>query len=468
MTIRKPSIARPGRDKSGALAREGEKGFGSEGQTRRDSDWQKQVKRALLEMSVSAGGTVLKLDNRKSNYNNISFFCNETRPSYGCGHPIDIHKSVYTYKHHLRVIHLPTVASVTRLLPAGLFVRASGQPKVATTTITTTTATTTTRARTRKAAPLERTIAIKHRSATIDTTARLIKPNMLLPSAFSCDGGSQAASLPRSQPARIASPPSSPSTLSAQYSIDNIMNTCRSLQSLISMTASGTDHGALAPAPTLTQLPTPPLAHAPTPMKLRLRARPAKTTDGKGDETPVARKRIARRAPPRGANKRRRADSDDMGRDDDDGSGMDSEAELDAEAPHDMPSLSSSSPQAPSTPKRARISPEQLPLGLERADFHNVHLQEGSPALDQSARKPGTDVQVEADGAEWSVEDDRVLVELVLEKLKLSKMEWQDCARSLGKDRHSVNRRWKSLVMNGDVGVKTRNRRARLHSTWRC
>ncbi|TFB05694.1 hypothetical protein CCMA1212_002256 [Trichoderma ghanense] len=296
---------------------------------------------------------------------------------------------------------------------------------------------------------------------------------MLLPSAFSCDGGAQATPLPRSQPARFASPPSSPSTLSsAQYSIDNIMNTCRSLQSLISMTAAPVDHGALAPAPTLTQLPTPPLAHAPTPMKLRLRARPpvVKAADGKGDETPVARKRIARRAPPRGANKRRRADSDDMGRDDDySSSDMDTEAELDAEALRNMPSfaITSSSPQAPSTPKRARISPEQLPLGLERSDFHTVHLMGGGPALDQSARKPGTDVQVEADGAEWSVEDDRVLVELVLEKLKLSKMEWQDCARSLGKDRHSVNRRWKSLVMNGDIGVKTRSRRARLPSSWR-
>ncbi|KAH6610872.1 hypothetical protein Trco_000892 [Trichoderma cornu-damae] len=284
---------------------------------------------------------------------------------------------------------------------------------------------------------------------------------MLLPSAFSCDG-SQAASLARPQTGRFVSPPSSPSSLAAQYSIDNIMNTCRSLQSLISMTASNTDHGALAPAPTLTQLPTPPLAHAPTPMKLRLRSRASKP-DGRGEETPVARRRIAKRAPPRGANKRRRASDDDMGRDDE--SGMDTEGEPDGEALRALPS-SSSSPRAPSTPKRARISPEQLPLGLGRSDFHSVHLLEGS-VRGQDAGNPGTHVQVEADGAEWSVEDDRVLVELVLEKLKLSKMEWQDCARSLGKDRHSVNRRWKSLMMSGDVGLKTRNRRARLHSTWR-
>ncbi|RFU72827.1 myb [Trichoderma arundinaceum] len=285
---------------------------------------------------------------------------------------------------------------------------------------------------------------------------------MLLPSAFSCDG-SQTAPLARSQTGRFVSPPASPTTLSAQYSIDNIMNTCRSLQSLISMTTSNNDHGALAPAPTLTQLPTPPLAYAPTPMKLRLRSR-ANKSENKGEETPIARRRIAKRAPPRGVNKRRRVDDDDMGRNDE--SDMDTEAELDTEALQMLPS-SSSSPQAPSTPKRARISPEQLPLGLERSDFHNMHLLEDNSAHGQDSNKSGTDVQVETDGTEWSVEDDRVLVELVLEKLKLSKMEWQDCARSLGKDRHSVNRRWKSLIMNGDVGVKTRSRRARIHSTWR-
>lgn len=84
------------------------------------------------------------------------------------------------------------------------------------------------------------------------------------------------------------------------------------------------------------------------------------------------------------------------------------------------------------------------------------------PTNENSTR--GTNLEVEADGNEWSAEDDRVLIELVLDKLKLSKSEWQDCARNLGKDRYSVNRRWKSLIMRGDVGVK---RRTRLHSTWR-
>jgi hypothetical protein len=102
---------------------------------------------------------------------------------------------------------------------------------------------------------------------------------------------------------------------------------------------------------------------------------------------------------------------------------------------------------------------------LERSDFHDIHH---GPEDEGTQDPKGTDVEVEADGQEWSVEDDRILVELVLEKLKLSKSEWQDCARNLGKDRHSVNRRWKSLIMKGEVGLKTRSsNRRRIHSTWR-
>jgi hypothetical protein len=38
----------------------------------------------------------------------------------------------------------------------------------------------------------------------------------------------------------------------------------------------------------------------------------------------------------------------------------------------------------------------------------------------------------------------------------------------LGKDRGSVGKRWKSLMGNGDVGLKNRScRRAKIHGTWR-
>lgn len=119
----------------------------------------------------------------------------------------------------------------------------------------------------------------------------------------------------------------------------------------------------------------------------------------------------------------------------------------------------------PRTPKRARLlAPPVLPLGLERGDFHSL-LAPSSPQ-DNEVRESieGSDQQ-RSDF--WSTEEDRLLVELVLEKLKLTKSDWQDCARSLGKDRASVGRRWKSLMGAGEVGLKHRPRRAKLHSTWR-
>jgi len=198
-------------------------------------------------------------------------------------------------------------------------------------------------------------------------------------------------------------------------------------------------------------------------MKLRLRSRKA---DGAPSDHPLAaRKKIVKRAPPRGANKRRRALDDDMGRDDDVdsdleiGPGEAAEAEA-ATAVEDAGEL-----QRPQTPKRARIAPEVIPLGLERADYHSLHA-DGVPDASAAA---GTDVEVEADGEKWSTEEDRMLVELVLEKLKLTKTDWQDCARSLGKDRHSLGRRWKSLMLHGDVGLKGSrgSRRGKIHGTWR-
>ncbi|KAI9053401.1 hypothetical protein LZ554_002360 [Drepanopeziza brunnea f. sp. 'monogermtubi'] len=129
----------------------------------------------------------------------------------------------------------------------------------------------------------------------------------------------------------------------------------------------------------------------------------------------------------------------------------------------------------PSTPKRMRLAPEIIPLGLERSDFHDLRLKEieSQPQGDhgqvmQSIEGSEFGLGLGLNHEEWSMEEDRLLVELVLEKLKLTKSDWQDCARSLGKDRGSVGRRWKSLMGGGEVGLK-RNlpRRAKLHGTWR-
>ncbi|KAJ8120803.1 hypothetical protein ONZ43_g2584 [Nemania bipapillata] len=186
---------------------------------------------------------------------------------------------------------------------------------------------------------------------------------------------------------------------------------------------------------------------------MRLRPRPQNPNEDRNQ-----RLRIRKRpnAPPRGANKRRRGPEDDMGRGDD----VDSDLDI-SDTEVDEPEDTRHTTPTPTTPKRARIAPENLPRGLERSDFHDVH-----EPTEEETKKEGTGVEEEGNGERWSVEDDRVLVELICEKLKLSKSEWQECARRVGKSENGVERRWKSLVRNGDIGVKSRARRGKVHGTW--
>lgn len=122
--------------------------------------------------------------------------------------------------------------------------------------------------------------------------------------------------------------------------------------------------------------------------------------------------------------------------------------------------------ERPSTPKRSRIAPEQLPLGLSRADFHCQFQEDMERQQEQaSQRGQGTLLERESDGDLWSVEDDRILVELVLAKMRLRPEEWRDCAAVMGRDRRSLDRRWRSLMANNHVGLN--RRRAKLHATWR-
>ncbi|GAP82688.1 putative DNA-binding protein [Rosellinia necatrix] len=266
---------------------------------------------------------------------------------------------------------------------------------------------------------------------------------MLMPSALSsCDLSRPPVT--RLQSSLFASPPASPPT-SPQTAFGTIVSSCRALQSMLA-----------APPPMSSQLgplPTPPMSHAPfPPMKMRLRPRPQ---NANGDRT--QRMGIRKRTtPPRGINKRRRAVEDDMGRDDD----IDSDLDISNTDVEELEDARCATP-TPTTPKRARIAPADLPRGLERSDYHGLH----EPA-EEEVRKEGTGVEEEEDGERWSVEDDRVLVELICEKLKLSKSEWQECARRVGKSENGVERRWRSLIRSGDIGVKSRARRGKVHGTW--
>ncbi len=234
------------------------------------------------------------------------------------------------------------------------------------------------------------------------------------------------------------------------------------------------------------------MTHAPAPnpnsFKLRLRSRKAQDGSSDGASAPsIPRKKIVKRsAPPRGINKRRREAGDSAGRSDEDATDVQN-------GTHESAEEKDTGMAGPSTPKRQRlIAPEILPLGLERADFRTLRLNLASPDEPKSSTgEESTDAQAEnrhnhalledlesshkeeeGQDDEWTSEEDRMLVELVLEKLRLSKSDWKDCARSLGKDRGSVGKRWKSLMVGGEVGLKGRGRsggrdRGRICNTWR-
>ncbi|OJJ41551.1 hypothetical protein ASPWEDRAFT_125509, partial [Aspergillus wentii DTO 134E9] len=260
---------------------------------------------------------------------------------------------------------------------------------------------------------------------------------MLLPSALPCDLRQQPSRsrLPVSR--LFSTPPPSDDELPSG---NGLLGTCRALQSLL--------NGSPAPAPRRT--PKPERLQSPVNLRSTPSARSRKVTK---PSTPKPTPQ-----PSRGANKRRRCDSEDDDQDED--------TTFD---------LSASSIRF-STPKRQRQAPYNLPLGLSQSDFYSLH----SPPITQSPPSPAYrrqhDFQTEEplrsfnpDAAlpsieesnepdtnpnSWTADDDERLVELVLEKFKLSRRDWDDCARRMGKDHASVGRRWHSLVGDGNVGLR--------------
>lgn len=88
-------------------------------------------------------------------------------------------------------------------------------------------------------------------------------------------------------------------------------------------------------------------------------------------------------------------------------------------------------------------------------------------ANDSDNTSAGEDSSEEAEG-EWTKEDDKMLVELVLEKTKLSKAEWEECARGMGKrpkDRKILKKRWNSFLSADAIGLRPAQRRSSLFSS---
>ncbi|RDA92315.1 hypothetical protein CP533_3264 [Ophiocordyceps camponoti-saundersi (nom. inval.)] len=244
---------------------------------------------------------------------------------------------------------------------------------------------------------------------------------MLLPSALECESA-------RPTSYTVVSPPASPPPLSRVHG-----GACRSLQMLVAAATTDVTTNATT---TSSFLPTPP---PPAPPSYRPWV-PSSTSSFKVvDATTQGSSLAARR---RFANKKRKA-TDREGEEDDDDTSPEMQLRLQLPPPQHQQHLQQ---LQPSTPKRqCRLPPETAPLGLTRSDFLiNDDVDHDNPPSQED------------EDAEWSPQNDRILVDLVLEKLRLTKAEWHHCARSLGLPRRAVARRWKTLLDRGDVGFKPR------------
>ncbi|EXJ62739.1 hypothetical protein A1O7_03177 [Cladophialophora yegresii CBS 114405] len=254
---------------------------------------------------------------------------------------------------------------------------------------------------------------------------------MLLPSAFSCDGGGLH---PQSRPSRPKLPSfgAYQSALSINTQPHPLSSSCRALQAILG-----------APGANQSTAPKPP----------RMLSNPFAPSEER-----VLSAKVEPR-PQRGANKRRRSEFEDVGSD-------------------VVMEDCQRTPEPVRTPKRRRRIPLSMPLGLSADDFRALESPVEEVELDMPTTSSPTRHSDEdsaygsspsPDDGMWTDADDRVLVETVLEKLKLSKRDWNDCAKILGKDSDSLERRWSLLVGEGNVGLRRGGRISRTNldmSSW--
>ncbi|KAL2010191.1 hypothetical protein VTN00DRAFT_5998 [Thermoascus crustaceus] len=249
---------------------------------------------------------------------------------------------------------------------------------------------------------------------------------MLLPSALPCEVRKHP-NRPHFGASRLfaVTPPPFDDSLPSG---NGLLGTCRALQSLLNV----------SPAPS-------PRRAKPERLQSPLQIRPVRAT--RSSQNIVRPEQPQRKQPPRGVNKRRR-------------DCFEEESNVETTGTEFL------------TPKRPRRAPLDLPLGLAPSDFDTP----GSASPKQPRRRilqhaereetPNPDsvipsIEVPDDNSadsdsDWTAEDDRRLVEVVLEKLQLSKRDWDECARRIGKDHDSVGRRWRALVGEGNVGLRGR------------
>ncbi|KGO36056.1 hypothetical protein PEX1_094650 [Penicillium expansum] len=268
---------------------------------------------------------------------------------------------------------------------------------------------------------------------------------MLLPSALPCEVRRSS----RFTPSRLFSTP--PPSDTGFASGNGLLGTCRALQSLLNRSPTPSSRSVKAQ-----RLQSPlPLNTARRSSRLHKVVRPVSPRQTPPPRTAALTPPPPPSAPSRGANKRRRDIFDDD--------------ESDAEMSRPRNRFA--------TPKRRRHVPYDMPIGLSSTDFYSLHsppvtqsppspprrqmdydISAGSP-VDPDAPLPSIEVTEErAPSApqDWTVEEDQHLLELVLEKFRLSQQEWDECARQMG--RSHVGPRWQSLIGEGRVGLRPRRR----------
>jgi len=267
---------------------------------------------------------------------------------------------------------------------------------------------------------------------------------MLLPSAFPCDG--QLLSSHVFEASSASTYPSSPLRSRHQRTISSdIYTTCRTLQGRLSSNISQSPLRTLR-APTL--LPSPTLdTTAKTPHSKHFG--PESSTKSQHAVSAVQQ---TSRGPPRGTKKRRRSISDHESRD----------------------SASENINNMPSTPKRQRIAPPSLPLGLVPQDFDNLSH---TPATDDilSSRPPNSPatpfakatIHPEAPYCARSYAQSTALspstyssalVSLIVEKFSLRETAWSALQPTPG----DLDDRWRSLMAAAEL-ARGRKIRREMH-----
>ena len=274
---------------------------------------------------------------------------------------------------------------------------------------------------------------------------------MLLPSALPCDAA-QTTSYPSIRPRLLSYRP----YISQPKPQTSLQSTCNALQALL---GGSPVQPATAAANTIYHPnPRDRLSTSRTPLEARryntsLRnTRVAKPSPLKASALPTCaatpggkRRRLVYQTPD---HRRSQTQAQAQQQDENTLSSPETEMLMTFEEGSDDDTMVLTPPEGPITPYHRPELPSiplAMPMGLSTDDF--VAL---SPPL-----TPPSDLDPHV---RWSPSEDNALVQLVLEKMKLSTRQWNDCARTLGRDRNSLGARWKVLVHEGEVGLR-RSRR---------